>query len=102
MNYGLDDGRPASGSSRCLVGKAVTCEPVVAIFITFAAVSCEVIALEVLKVCLLKALLVACQCAQHTGPSLLDHQIPAFAAQMHIQQSNPGKTEDIWQPISLL
>ena len=56
-------------------GQQGTCEPVVAILVSPAAIACEVVALEVLKVGLLEPLLVACQRAQHAGPRLLDHKV---------------------------
>lgn len=65
--------------------ETITCQPEIAVLITFAAVSCEVVALEMLKIGLLKPFLIACQCSQHARPSLLDHQVPAYSVQ---QQSS--------------
>ena len=55
---------------------AVTCEPVVAILVSPAAVSCEVVALVVLKVGLLEAVVVICQGPHAAGPWPLDDQVP--------------------------
>ena len=62
-----------------------TCEPVVAILVSSAAVSCEVVALVVLKVGLLEAVMIIGQSPHAAGPWPLDHQVPAhtFAHDEH-------------------
>lgn len=54
-----------------------TCEPVVAILVTAAAITSEVVALVVLKVGLLEAVMVIGQGPHAAGPRPLDHQVPA-------------------------
>lgn len=49
-----------------------TCEPVVAILVPSAAIACEVVALVVLKVGLLKPVMVAGQSPHAARPWLLD------------------------------
>lgn len=57
-----------------------TCEPVIAILVSPAAVSCEVVALVVLKVRLLEAVMVIGQSPHAAGPRPLDHQVPAHTS----------------------
>ena len=55
----------------------MTCEPVVAILVPSAAISCEVVPLVVLKVGLLKPVMVSGQCPHAARPRPLDDQVPA-------------------------
>mmetsp|Transcript_48119 Transcript_48119/g.104911 ORF Transcript_48119/g.104911 Transcript_48119/m.104911 type:complete len:242 (+) Transcript_48119:241-966(+) len=58
-------------------------EPIEAVLVALAAISSEVVAIELGEVGLLKSRMVAIDCAHHTGHWPLQHQAPrAFAAQL--------------------